>query len=133
MGSDALEFDLERDHHVTDEDMRAQRELRLSVPSWFTLSPRELAALLPPDALRRRPPTPATIPPFTLEWSGAPSGSPGHRGAAPDRPTAASHQQQHGHQQQSGDGHGYDDVFGPPRRNGTRRDRGASPQPCGHQ
>ena len=67
MGSDVLDFDLERDHPVTDDDVRALRELRLRVPSWFTLRPEQLAALLPPDALRRRPPTPATIPPFTLE------------------------------------------------------------------
>lgn len=67
MGSDALDFDLERDHPVTDEDVRVLRELRRSVPSWFSLTPKELEALLPRAALERRGTTPPTMPPFTLE------------------------------------------------------------------
>lgn len=67
MASEPEAFDLERDHPVTEDDVRVLRALRAQVPSWFSLGARELASLLPREALERRPPTPAAVPPFTLE------------------------------------------------------------------
>jgi hypothetical protein len=59
--------DFARDVPTTAEDVRVLRWLRRQTPSWLTLSAEEIEALIPPDALRRRPPTPPWRRPFTLE------------------------------------------------------------------
>lgn len=51
---------------TTAEDVVALRRLRREVPSWFSLSPAEIEALVPPGALDRRPVTKPDAPPFTL-------------------------------------------------------------------
>lgn len=66
MSAEAEGFDLGRDVTTTAEDVRVLRRLRAETPGWFSLTPAELLALLPPDALDRRPPTPATARPFVL-------------------------------------------------------------------
>jgi hypothetical protein len=60
-------IDLERDVPVTREDVEALRRLRADVPSWLALDYRELAAILPPDALDRRPVARDTWEPFSLD------------------------------------------------------------------
>jgi hypothetical protein len=60
-------LDLERDLPVTLEDIEALRRAARDVPSWLTLEADELEALLPADALDRRPLAQADWPPFTLE------------------------------------------------------------------
>jgi hypothetical protein len=59
-------LDLERDVPTTAEDIVVLRRLRREVPSWFSLTPSELEALVPHGALDRRPPTPPDARPFTL-------------------------------------------------------------------
>jgi hypothetical protein len=61
-----MDFDLERDHPVTAEDVRVLGDLRRRLPSWFSLTPDELEAMVPKGALERRAATPAAMPPFTL-------------------------------------------------------------------
>ena len=67
MNTDAEEFDLGRDVSTTAEDVAVLRRLRAETPGWFSLTPAELLAVLPPDALDRRPPTPDAARPFVLE------------------------------------------------------------------
>jgi hypothetical protein len=64
--SDSASLDLARDVPTTAEDVEVLRRLRRETPSWFLLSPADLAALLPSDALDRRPLTRADARPFTL-------------------------------------------------------------------
>jgi len=66
MSAEAEGFDLARDVPTTREDVAALRRLRAETPGWFSLTPAELLALLPGDALDRRPPTPAGARPFSL-------------------------------------------------------------------
>ena len=64
--SDADAIDLERDVPTTREDVDVLLRLHRATPSWLLLTPDEVEALLPEDALDRRPPTPAHARPFTL-------------------------------------------------------------------
>ena len=66
MSADAEGFDLGRDVPTTAEDIDVLRRLRAGTPGWFSLTPDELLAILPGDALDHRPPTPATARPFVL-------------------------------------------------------------------
>jgi hypothetical protein len=66
MSADGEGFDLGRDVRTTAEDVAVLRRLRAETPGWFSLTPDELLAILPSDALDRRPPTPATARPFVL-------------------------------------------------------------------
>ena len=59
-------IDLRRDVPTTAEDVGVLRRLRNETPSWFLLSSEQLAALLPEDALDRRPAIRADARPFTL-------------------------------------------------------------------
>jgi hypothetical protein len=59
-------LDVERDVPTTAEDVAVLRRLKRDVPSWFSLTPGELKALLPPDALDRRPVTSTNARPFVL-------------------------------------------------------------------
>ena len=59
-------LDLARDVPTTPEDVAALRQLRREIPSWFSLTPAEFEALVPPGALDRRPVTRADAQPFTL-------------------------------------------------------------------
>jgi hypothetical protein len=59
-------FDLGRDVPTTADDVAALRRLRSEVPGWFSLTPAELLALLPADALDRRPPISDNARPFVL-------------------------------------------------------------------
>jgi hypothetical protein len=63
--SDTL-LDLERDVPTSPEDVAALRRLKRDVPSWFSLTPGELQALVPQEALDRRPVTSAKARPFVL-------------------------------------------------------------------
>ena len=65
--SDRVLLDLDRDIPTTADDVRVLRELRRQSPGWFELGAGEIAAMLPADALARRPPTPPNRPPFSLE------------------------------------------------------------------
>jgi hypothetical protein len=65
--SDRVLLDLDRDLPTTDEDVRVLRALRRQVPGWLELGYEEIDAILPVDALARRPPTPADRRPFSLE------------------------------------------------------------------
>lgn len=65
-GSRKGPIDLERDVPTTAEDIAALRRLRAETPSWLSLAPDELEALVPVDALDRRPPTRPNARPFTL-------------------------------------------------------------------
>ena len=60
------EFDLGRDVPTTADDVAALRRLRMETPGWFSLTPAELLALLPADALDRRPPMSDAARPFAL-------------------------------------------------------------------
>ncbi|MGQ0736916.1 MAG: hypothetical protein ACT4QD_25100 [Acidobacteriota bacterium] len=51
---------------TTAHDIAVLRQLRAEAPSWFSLTASELDALLPADALDRRPATPPTARPFVL-------------------------------------------------------------------
>lgn len=66
MSGDPEGFDLGRDVPTTAEDVAVLRQLRAETPGWFSLTPDELLALLPSDALDRRPPTPDGARPFVL-------------------------------------------------------------------
>jgi hypothetical protein len=59
-------LNLDEDVPTTDEDIDVLGRLRRETPSWLALSSDEIDALLPADALDRRPPTPAGARPFTL-------------------------------------------------------------------
>jgi hypothetical protein len=59
-------LDLERGVPTTAEDIAALRRLRCEAPSWFSLTPAEFEALVPPGALDRRPVTRPDARPFTL-------------------------------------------------------------------
>lgn len=63
-GSRPLDF--ARDVPTTPEDVAALRQLRLDIPTWFSLTPAEFEALVPPGALDRRPATRPDARPFTL-------------------------------------------------------------------
>lgn len=59
-------LDLARDVPTTPLDVAALRQLRLETPVWFSLTPVEFEALIPPGALDRRPVTRPDARPFTL-------------------------------------------------------------------
>lgn len=59
-------IDLQRDVPTSAEDVEVLRRLRVTTPSWFSLSPAEFEALVPEGALDRRPPTRSDAHPFTL-------------------------------------------------------------------
>jgi hypothetical protein len=59
-------IDLQRDVPTTGEDVEVLRRLRERTPSWFSLSPADLEALVPAAALRRRPATRPGARPFVL-------------------------------------------------------------------
>jgi hypothetical protein len=59
-------IDLGRDVPTTSEDIRALRRLRSETPSWFSLSPEQLEALIPEEALDRHPVMRPDPQPFTL-------------------------------------------------------------------
>ena len=64
--SDSTSLNLERDVPTTREDVEALRRLRQETPSWLLLPPESLDALLPADALDRRPTTWRGATPFEL-------------------------------------------------------------------
>jgi hypothetical protein len=64
--SESAAIDIARDVRTTKEDVDALNRASKETPSWLRLSWDALEALLPPDALNRRPPTPATAKPFEL-------------------------------------------------------------------
>ena len=66
VASDTKMLDLETDVPTTREDIEVLRRLRKDTPSWLLLTPAELDALLPADALDRRPTTAASATPFEL-------------------------------------------------------------------
>jgi hypothetical protein len=51
---------------TTPDDVAALRQLRRETPAWFSLTPEEFDALVPPGALDRRPVTRPDARPFTL-------------------------------------------------------------------
>ena len=59
-------LDFERDVPTTARDVAALRQLRREVSDWFSLTPTEFEALVPPGALDRRPVTSPAARPFTL-------------------------------------------------------------------
>ena len=65
MSAESEDFDLGRDVPTTADDVAVLRRLRAEAPGWFSLTPAELLALLPDDALDRRP-TSAAARPFVL-------------------------------------------------------------------
>ena len=60
-------LDLDRGLPVTQEDSAVQRRLRLESRSWLELDWCELDAMLPPDALDRRPVARDSWAPFSLD------------------------------------------------------------------
>ena len=66
MNADRNEFNPGADIPTTAEDVAVLRRLRTETPGWFSLTPDELLALLPIDALDRRPATSTTARPFVL-------------------------------------------------------------------
>ena len=66
MRSDEDMLDLERHVPTTAEDIAVLRRLRSQAPSWFALTASELDALLPEEALDRRPTTADGARPFVL-------------------------------------------------------------------
>jgi hypothetical protein len=66
-------IDLARDLPTTPEDVRVLRELRRTPASWLDLTAEEIDAILPADALVRRPAGPAGRQPFSLDGSEEPS------------------------------------------------------------
>lgn len=64
--TDTHYLDLDLDVPTTAQDVDALRELRRQTPSWFSLTPEALEALLPKDALDCRPPMRSDATPFTL-------------------------------------------------------------------
>jgi hypothetical protein len=63
---DAASIDLDRDVPTTPEDVRTLRACRASTPGWLGLTAEELDAILPDEALDRRP-TAAGRRPFSLD------------------------------------------------------------------
>lgn len=59
-------LDLARDVPTTAEDVEVLRRLRRETPSWFSLTPAEVEALIPESALDRRPVMRPDARPFTL-------------------------------------------------------------------
>jgi hypothetical protein len=59
-------IDLERDVPTTKEDVEVLRQLSRAKPSWLSLTPAEIAAMVPEGALDRRPVTTPRARPFTL-------------------------------------------------------------------
>lgn len=59
-------LDLGRHVPTTAEDIAMLRHFRSEVPCWFSLSASELEAMIPDDALDRRPTTAAHARPFVL-------------------------------------------------------------------
>lgn len=66
MSADKDDLNLSADVPTTAEDVAVLRRLRMDSPGWLSLTTAELLALLPPDALDRRPPTSANARPFVL-------------------------------------------------------------------
>jgi hypothetical protein len=66
MSAEADGFDLDRDVPTNARDVAVLRQLRAETPGWLSLTPAELLALLPAEALDRRPPTSAAARPFVL-------------------------------------------------------------------
>ena len=64
--SDSMLLNLERDVPTTTEDVEVLRRLRRETPSWLLLAPEAVDALLPSDALDRRPTTSPGATPFEL-------------------------------------------------------------------
>jgi hypothetical protein len=64
--ADVKAIDLTRDVPTTAEDIEVLRRLRRETPSWFSLTLVELEALIPENALDRRPATRPNARPFTL-------------------------------------------------------------------
>jgi hypothetical protein len=64
--ADAGALDLARDVPTTPEDVEVLRRLARETPSWFSLTPAELAALIPSEVLDLQPTTPGHARPFTL-------------------------------------------------------------------
>ena len=65
--ADRMLLDLDRDVPTTPEDRRVLAELRRQSPGWLHLSAADIAAMVPGDALARRPPTSPRCRPFSLE------------------------------------------------------------------
>lgn len=63
---DATPIDLASSVPTTAVDVAELLRLRREVPSWFSLTPAEFEALVPPGALDRRPVTKPDARPFTL-------------------------------------------------------------------
>lgn len=59
-------LDFERDVPTTAEDIAALRRARAETPSWLSLTPEALEAVLPAGALDRRPAIRPDARPFTL-------------------------------------------------------------------
>lgn len=66
MDTDDDVFDMAAHVPTTAEDVAVLRRLRMETPGWFSLTLDELLALLPGDALDRRPPTSPAARPFVL-------------------------------------------------------------------
>jgi len=64
--SDSGLLNLSRDVPTTRADVEMMRQLRRESPSWLSLTPAELHALLPEDALERRAAMRADARPFEL-------------------------------------------------------------------
>lgn len=64
--SDSEAIDLLRDVPTSAEDVEVLRRLRRETPSWFSLTPTEIEALIPEGALDRRAVTRPDARPFTL-------------------------------------------------------------------
>lgn len=60
-------LNLERDVPTAPHDVEALRRLRYQAPSWFSLSARELQAMMLPGALECRPAMRPDARPFTLD------------------------------------------------------------------
>lgn len=60
-------LDLDRDLPVTAADVEAQRRLRADLPSWFELNWTQIADIVGPRALDRRPLAEDRWRPFSLE------------------------------------------------------------------
>ena len=65
--SDRALFDLDRDIPTTAEDVRMLGILRRLTPGWLDLTPEELEAMIPEDALTLRAVASPTRRPFSLE------------------------------------------------------------------
>ena len=64
--SRSVDLDLDRDVPTTAEDVEVLRRLRRETPSWLSLTPAEIEALIPDGALDHQPVTRADARPFTL-------------------------------------------------------------------